>query len=78
MQARRNLVKSLMKMVSIIKLHPNKDIKINTKNIIPKILKLMVKIKDFSQNESNKESNKNKTINNMIKIKLKAKSESNK
>jgi hypothetical protein len=63
-----------MKMVSIIKLRPNKDIKINTKNIIAKILKLMVKIKDFSQSESNK----NKKINNMIKIKLKAKGESNK
>jgi|LakMenE18May11ns_1017448.scaffolds.fasta_scaffold8787567_1 hypothetical protein len=74
MQARRNLLKSLMKMVSIIKLRPNKDIKINTKNIIAKILKLMVKIKDFSQSESNK----NKKINNMIKIKLKAKGESNK
>lgn len=61
-------------MVSIIKFHLNKDIKINTKNTIPKIRKLLVKIKDFSQNESNK----NKTINNMIKIKLKVKGESNK
>ena len=61
-------------MVSIIKFHLNKDIKINTKNTIPKIRKLLVKIKDFSQNESNK----NQTINNMIKIKLKVKGESNK